>query len=258
MKNGMHQANVAVGNFFFKYRNGIFPVVLLLLVFTMRPRILLNLQADRFLATVGFWVALAGELVRLATIGFEYIERGGKKGRVYASSLVQKGVYGLTRNPMYAGNLLIVIGIVMASGAPLAYWTVIPFFCFVYQAIITAEENFLRSKFGSDYETYAAHVPRFLPSFRGFREAFDGVRFNWRRPFKQDLSTIAWVMAMLVALPCWRAFFLYGWDATQPLFYQTARLELSVTALYGFLILLKRRKSPLFYSKDARTHAASS
>ena len=41
----------------------------------------------------------------------------------------------------------------MVHSLPL-YLFGIPFFVFVYAAIIAAEENFLREKFGSEYEAY--------------------------------------------------------------------------------------------------------
>ena len=219
MNSGFHRFNVAAGKFFFRFRNGFFPAVFALFFLGMRPG-----PADRLLMLAGFSVALTGEGVRLSTIGFEYIERGGKQGRVYASRLVNKGVYGISRNPMYVGNLLIATGIVMASGATLAALTVLPFFLFVYQAITAAEEEFLREKFGKEYEAYCVRVPRFLPSLRRVPEAFSGTRFNWRRPLKQDLSTLAWIALVLVALPAWRVYFLSGWEASRTRVMKTAAL----------------------------------
>ena len=253
MSSILRGGSVAAGNFFFKYRNAIFPVVFAAFLIVMRPRMMFGDPViDRALVICGFAVALAGELVRLSTIGFEYIERGGKQGKVYASFLVRKGVYGISRNPMYVGNMLIGIGIVMASGAPAAYVTVIPFFAFVYHAITSAEEEFLHKKFGAAYEEYCAHVPRFLPALSGFREAFSGIRFDARRPFKQDLSTITWIAMVLTALPFWRAYFLHGWDFARRPAVQTAVAELAIVALSGMLAFLKKRKSPLFYPREER------
>ena len=233
MSNRLQQFNVAAGNFFFKYRNGLFPIVLLVLLVTMRPHILFGSQPDQFLTKTGFFVVLAGEMIRLSTIGFEYIERGGKNKRVYASRLVHGGVYALTRNPMYLGNVLIATGIIMVAGAPLAYLVVLPFFVFVYQAITSAEEAYLRQHFGSDYEDYCAGVNRFLPSWSRARQAFSGVQYQWKRALRQDLSTIAGLLSGLVLLPLWRTIFLRGWDAAwsgdAP---RTIALELIVGLLY--------------------------
>lgn len=256
MSERLRRLNVAAGGFFFKYRNALFPATLAVFLASARPRASFAHPAlEQAMALAGLFIAALGESVRLATIGFEYIERGGRHGRVYASRLVDKGIYGLTRNPMYLGNLLIVVGIVLVSGAPAGYRVAVPFFCFVYQAIISAEEEFLRKRFGKEYRDYCARVPRFLPSFRGLRRAFRGTRFSWRRPFKQDLSTIAWVAMVLVALPCWRAFFLKGRDASRPLVWKTGLLELGILALYGLLVCLKKQKSPLFYTTAQRVEA---
>ncbi len=251
----LHRISVAAGNFFFKYRNGIFPVVFAVFLLGMRPQVMFGRpRLDRLLVLCGFAVAVLGECVRLSTIGFEYIERGGKQGKVYASFLVRKGVYGVSRNPMYVGNLLIGVGIVMAGGAPLAYVTVIPFFAFVYHAITSAEEEFLHKKFGAAYEEYCARVPRFLPSLKNFRSAFAGVRFNRKRPFKQDLSTIAWISMVLIALPLWRVYFLYGWPDGR-MVRRTAWMELTTLLLYGLLTFFKKQKSFLFYEKEDRKPA---
>ena len=249
MTAAFHRFNVHAGRFFFRFRNALFPALFAAFLLALRPRALFPFHpaADRFLRLAGFAIALAGEGIRLATIGFEYIERGGKQGRVYASRLVNKGVYGISRNPMYVGNMLIAIGIVMVSGSPRAYWTVIPFFLFVYQAIVTAEEGFLREKFGKEYEEYCAAVPRFVPALRRVPEAFSGTRFNGRRPLKQDLSTLTWIAMVLIALPAWRSVFLFGWEVSRARMVRTAVLELAVLFLYGGLAALKKRRSPLFY-----------
>ena len=46
----------------------------------------------------------------MLTIGYEYIVRGGRQGKVYAEDLVQGGVFAHSRNPLYLGNLLIIVG----------------------------------------------------------------------------------------------------------------------------------------------------
>jgi protein-S-isoprenylcysteine O-methyltransferase Ste14 len=96
----MHRLNIPIGNFFFRYRNALFPLVLAIGALTLQPTVMFgNLVADRILQVVGAIVALLGEGVRLTTIGFQYIHRGGKDGQVYAGRLVQGGVYGITRTP---------------------------------------------------------------------------------------------------------------------------------------------------------------
>lgn len=236
------RANIACGNFLFRYRNTVFPVLFAAVALTVRPQMLFGRPAlDRWLVLIGMLVALGGQAVRLVTIGYEYIERGGKQGQVYASRIVQGGVYGLTRNPMYVGNGLIAIGLSMAMGAPLAYLVVIPLFWFIYQAIVAAEEAYLRRQFGAEYEAYCARVPRYLPSWRGAPAAFAGMRYNWKRAVRQDLSTMTGLAIGLVLVPFWRRLWLEGWASTRPFALRTAALALAVLVWYGLMVRLKRQ-----------------
>lgn len=233
---------IAAGRFLFRVRNAVFPVLFVLAVLLMRPQVLFGHAAlDRGLIIAGVFVALLGELVRLLTIGFEYIERGGRNKQVWASRLVSGGVYGLSRNPMYVGNLLIAAGMVMAAGAPLGYLVVFPLFGFIYLAIIAAEETYLLEKFGPEYAAYCAEVPRWFPSWRSRARPFEGMRYNWKRALRQDLSTLIALLLGLSSWPLWRAFFLQGGAAAQALLPRTAGLIGGVLALYAVLHRLKKR-----------------
>ena len=250
MISALQRSNIALGSFFFRFRNAFFPIVFLLALGVMRPRVAMGRPGlDRFLTTLGGLVALAGAGLRLATIGFEYIERGGKNKRVYASRLVQRGVYAHTRNPMYVANTLIVVGICMLAGSPAAYGIVIPFFLFVYQAIVAAEEDFLRRKFGQEYEEYRARVPRFIPSLRGARESFAGMTYNWRRAVRQDLSTLLMVSMSLILLPVWRSYFLQGSAAVGAAAPRALAIALGVGLVYAVLVYLKKTRR-FFYEPN--------
>ena len=238
--------NIAVGNFFFTYRNAVFPATFALVVLVLRPRVIGTPALDRRLVLCGVAVALAGEAVRLATIGFEYIERGGKNKQVYASRLVQGGVYGLTRNPMYVGNGLIAIGLTMAAGSPAIYAVVLPFFLFIYQAIISAEEAYLRRRFGEDYDRYCARVNRFLPSFREASRAFAGMRYDWKSAVRKELSTLAGLFIGLRLLPVWRLYWLEGWAAAKAAAPSALAAVLGILTGFGFLVYLKKLRR-VFY-----------
>jgi len=234
--------NIAVGNFFFQYRNRLFPLIFLLAALTLRPSIMFGSPlADRLLAASGMIIVLFGELVRLLTIGFEYIHRGGKEGRVYAGRLVQGGVFGLVRNPMYIGNVLIAVGMTVYLRSPLAYAILIPLFMFLYQALIAAEEAYLCDRFGSDYEEYCAKVNRFLPRLEHIPEAFSGMRFDWRRSVRKDLGTVVGLTMGLILIPLWRTYHLDGW-ATM-LSRIPFSLGLSFALTLGYLVLLRLKKS---------------
>jgi protein-S-isoprenylcysteine O-methyltransferase Ste14 len=176
---------VEIGDFSFRYRGYMLPVAIILLLIPSP-----DLAPDP--ATVGiagFCVALFGQLIRIGTIGFDYIIRGGKNHKVYAEKLVTGGAYSLVRNPMYVGNFFLLIGLALASNSWLFVLVGVPLSLFMHRAIIAAEENFLRNKFGPQFEEYCATVPRWLPKLSGWGRAFAGMHFNWTRVLAKEYFT---------------------------------------------------------------------
>ena len=186
---------VALGNFLFRYRNGLFPLVYGLLIFRSRPL----LENYRVALWLGFSVALTGQLLRVLTIGLEYIIRGGRDHQVYAEKLVTGGVFAHCRNPLYVGNFLILLGVGVASNSTLFLGIGIPFFTLAYWAIIAAEENYLRSKFGTEFNDYCTRVNRLVPNLSGIRKTLVGMRFNWRRLITAEYgSAFIWITAIIL------------------------------------------------------------
>ncbi|HEU4628935.1 MAG TPA: isoprenylcysteine carboxylmethyltransferase family protein [Gemmatimonadaceae bacterium] len=193
---------VRYGNFMFRWRNTIFPVVLLALFLAFRPRYLAGSErADHWLDALGVLVILAGQALRVAVIGYVYIIRGGRHQRVYAEDLVTGGFFAHARNPLYLGNLLVLFGLFLIHNNPWVYAIGVPFFVLGYVGIVAAEEHFLRGKFGAAYDAYARDVPRWIPRLGGLRASLAGMRFNWRRVvLKEYGSTYAWILGVVVLL----------------------------------------------------------
>ena len=79
-----------------------------------------------------------------------------------ASSMVTTGVYRITRNPMYLGMLLVLGGwaLMLANAAALPG---LPLFVLAMNRLqIAPEERALRSRFGAEFERYAASVRRWI------------------------------------------------------------------------------------------------
>ena len=76
-------------------------------------------------------------------------------------ALVTNGVYALSRNPMYIGWSAGVLGVALwtRSAWLLGAWIVA---VLALDREITREELQLLDRFGSDYETYRAQVPRYI------------------------------------------------------------------------------------------------
>jgi protein-S-isoprenylcysteine O-methyltransferase Ste14 len=76
--------------------------------------------------------------------------------------LVTSGIYRFTRNPIYLGFLLVVIGISLDSGS---YWGILlaPVLVILFNRfVIQPEEEYLASKFGDQFTSYKARVRRWL------------------------------------------------------------------------------------------------
>lgn len=79
-----------------------------------------------------------------------------------ASTLVVSGLYHVSRNPMYLGMLILLIGwaLWLANPAALILPPVFVLYLTVFQ--IKPEEAALSEKFGSDYEAYRGRVRRWI------------------------------------------------------------------------------------------------
>jgi protein-S-isoprenylcysteine O-methyltransferase Ste14 len=80
----------------------------------------------------------------------------------YTDTLVTDGIYSVVRNPSYLGLLVLSLGWALAFrsvvGVLLAALNIVPLV-----ARIRAEEELLRSQFGTEYEAYRARTWRLLP-----------------------------------------------------------------------------------------------
>lgn len=186
-----------IGDFLFRYRTLVFPLCLPLALLPA-PALFEN---PLLAAVLGFAVAAAGEAVRVTTIGLQYIVRGGRDRRVYAKDLVTGGLYRHTRNPMYVGNVLILVGLAVASNSWFCVAVLIPVYVFICIAIVAAEERYLSGRFGGDFDAYCRDVPRWLPRLSGIRGTLADHQFDWRRVVIKEYGTPlgwTWTWGVLV------------------------------------------------------------
>ncbi|GAA5483598.1 methyltransferase family protein [Haloferula sargassicola] len=219
---------VRIGNFLYHHRNVLFPIVYALL-FIKGP---LLMPDYRVAAIAGFLVAFSGQVLRGATVGLDYIKRGGKNRMPYADDLVTGGLFSHCRNPLYVGNVTILIGAGIASNSLLFMTAGLAFFLFTYSCIVAAEENFLRGKFGGDFDDYCSRVGRFTFNPRGLGETMRSMRFNWRRLISAEYnSAFIWLLASSAGVlqNAWRADEIGGPVAT-------AAMTLLGLSVLGYLI----------------------
>jgi protein-S-isoprenylcysteine O-methyltransferase Ste14 len=179
------------GNWLFKHR-GQLPLILFLLaipaVFTTSYEELSPMQTKAlnytayFLSILGFWV-------RSYTIGTTPRGTSGRNTEEQvAEQLNHSGIYSTVRHPLYLGNYLMWIGIVLFTKnieftiiVSLMYWL-------YYERIMFAEERFLERKFGQSYLDWAKGVPAFIPRFSSFSKS--SIPFSIKSVLRREYSGV--------------------------------------------------------------------
>jgi len=188
---------VRAGRFAFRYRGMLLPIAIVLLLIP-GPALMAN---PALAGVIGLAIALLGQFIRSANVGLEYIIRGGKDHQVYAEKLVTEGLYSHVRNPMYVANFFLVLGMAIASNSWVFLLLGIPIVVLMHSAIIAAEEDFLRNKFGAEFDAFCARSPRWLPRLSGLAATLRGMRFNWRRMLVQEYQkAFDWVAALALVV----------------------------------------------------------
>lgn len=183
---------IRIGNFFFKYRNWLFIILYGLLFIPSPPLFSEAAFGPKYYywpIGIGLFVTVLGQLIRGITIGLAYIVRGGKDGKVYAEGLVTTGLFSHCRNPLYVGNVLMLLGVGILSNSLIFTAIIMPLFMLIYQAIVLAEENFLRGKFGAAFDEYCKKVNRWIPSLKGIGATFRSMKFRWKRWLIKEYNT---------------------------------------------------------------------
>jgi protein-S-isoprenylcysteine O-methyltransferase Ste14 len=79
-----------------------------------------------------------------------------------SSALVTRGIFRVSRNPMYVGFTLLLAAWAIFLAAPWAFCGVIAFVLFTSRFQILPEEQAMKKKFGEPYEDYTRRVRRWI------------------------------------------------------------------------------------------------
>lgn len=114
-------------------------------------------------------VGLVGMLVSQYQMGVAF--RIGQDSSVDSSQtvLLREGIYRYSRNPIYFFSALCLLGPTLwaPSGAIFLFFGLITL---GMHGLVLEEENFLKAKFGKNYEKFCEQVPRYLPRFQRVRD----------------------------------------------------------------------------------------
>jgi len=111
-------------------------------------------------------VSFTGLAVRVFTVGHTPKYTSGRNtSEQIAAELNTTGMYSMLRHPLYLGNFLIWLGILMVVHNLWLTTTFCLAFFVYYERIMIAEEHFLREKFGASFLEWASQTPAFFPTF---------------------------------------------------------------------------------------------
>ena len=161
------------------------------------------------LEILGVLFIVLGESLRIWAVGI--VGASTRSASTNAKRLVQEGPYAIIRNPIYAGNFLLCLGLACFTSSWEVLLACTVYFIVVYGRIIRAEERFLRATFGVLYDDFCRRVPRLVPrlddSWQSLRAPFS---FRELRKEYQTMTGIlcAALLMHLCALRPWQ-----GWLA---------------------------------------------
>ena len=172
-----------LGNWIFRLRGALVAVLAVYGVFYAQP------TREGF--AYGLALALAGEGLRLWAIGYSGEPTRGET--LEAPELITAGPYAYVRNPLYVGNLLNSLGVLMAAFYPwdilriLGLWLAV---AGLYVFLGSHEEKFLAGLFGAEYQEYRRRVPAWLPNGHEFDKPRG--RFSLRRSWQFERTSLMW------------------------------------------------------------------
>jgi protein-S-isoprenylcysteine O-methyltransferase Ste14 len=114
-------------------------------------------RLDSGTVAVGLVIALVGQIFRIYAAGYIFKNK----------QLAKTGPYALVRHPLYLGNILILMGFVLASGNLYVLLGVIVFFLVWYPAAISYEDGKLERIFEDEWREWSRSRRAVIPgSFR--------------------------------------------------------------------------------------------
>lgn len=172
-------------------------------IFLRRPQ---EFFLDQAAKLTGIILITLGQVIRASARGFksERSEVGYK--------LVIEGPYGMVRNPMYLGIILIGFGIIIAV---FQWWVALVFFLiFVirYILLILSEEKKLEAMFRESYLLYKTKVSRLFPPIKKISRTDIAVYLPLKTEWaKKEASSWCGVIFGVLFLDAWRTIRAQGW-----------------------------------------------
>lgn len=179
------------GNWLFKRRSYLPLLILPVLLIALRNYGILETYLGKAAGDIyGVFciiISYIGLLIRSLTIGYTP-ERTSVRSTDHqiADTLNTTGMYSIVRHPLYLGNFVVFLGMILFI--QVLWFTLISILAFFiyYERIMYAEEEFLRDKFGDSYVEWSKQTPAFIPKFKYWKTP--DLSFSFKNVLKREYS----------------------------------------------------------------------
>ncbi len=138
------------------------------------------------------WAAIAVGLI-LMVVGVSLVVLARRELAQYGqptdpglptSRMVTSGVFSVSRNPLYLGGTIVLVGLALLLNVLWIVVMLIPSLVVCHYVLIVPEERYLTARFGEEYKAYAAAVHRWLgrkrsPTLKHRAERAKGDKSPW-------------------------------------------------------------------------------
>lgn len=186
------------GNFLFRWRSFVPLVLLIPGAMALADSALFENKYGDFIeecwVIIGLVIAILGLAIRWITVGFVPGSTSGRNTKSQRADVLNTdGMYSIVRNPLYLGNFLAILGVLISLKVwwfvligILAYWIYI-------ERVIAAEEEYLIEKFGDEYRQWAYQTPIFIPKIQLWRSP--ELLFSYKTVLKREYNGVMAVAA---------------------------------------------------------------
>jgi protein-S-isoprenylcysteine O-methyltransferase Ste14 len=155
-------------------------------------------------------LSFIGLIIRIITVGLTPKGTSGRNtssGQV-AEQLNTKGIYSVVRHPLYLGNFLMWLGLIIYVGIPEFIIFAVFFFWIYYERIMFAEEEFIRNKFGQSFVDWSKKTPAFIPSFKNHVKS--NLDFSWKSVLRREYSGFFATFFSFILINFLKKYFYFG------------------------------------------------
>ena len=154
---------------------------------------------EHSLRVLGLLTLFLGQLIRVSARGYK------AENSKNSHALIEGGPYGIVRNPMYLGILLIGTGVVLMLFNWWAVFIFLAIFTSRYFPLILSEEKKLNNMFPGTYEAYCRRVPRMIPKLPSLIKTdiveYFPLKLAW---FKKEINSIIPLLILILIFFLWR------------------------------------------------------